>query len=62
MLHEIPCGVLQIKRNGVIIFQNIPVGISDMEQYTSTNTTDSDVKLNQEVFDNNERQRNQEGK
>lgn len=42
------------KFDGVIIYQNKPVGGSYMEQCTSTILSNPDLKLDQEVDTNNE--------
>jgi hypothetical protein len=39
------------KIDGDIIYQNKPVGIQDMERYTSTNKPDSEVNLFQKAGD-----------
>jgi hypothetical protein len=61
LLHGV-YGINRVIINGREVYQNIPLGILDMEQCTSTIPHNPDVKLNQEVLDHNERQRNQEGK
>jgi hypothetical protein len=44
LLHE--TGIIKI--DGAIVYQNLHLGTSDMEQYTSTTPPESDVNLDQE--------------
>lgn|GEM_PF-3822816 len=53
MLHGV-YGINRVIINGREVYQNIPLGILDMEQCTSTISDNPDLKLDQEVDDNNE--------